>query len=671
VPASSIPASPVAASPPLESRYLDRELSWLAFNQRVLELAEDTTVPLLERAKFLAIFASNLDEYFQIRVAGIKDKIVGGSSEAVGTLAAVSTETRRLLTRHDRACHEAEVALGGSGLAVVGIDSLGKTDREFLAEYFETRVFPILTPLAVDPAHPFPYISDLALSFGIIVERPDGRRPGFARVKVPPNLPRLVELPGAERYVYLEDVIGANLGALFPGSRIISRHLFRVTRDADIEIQEDEADDLLAAVEVELLQRRLGRAVRLEVEAGTPETMVQLLLEELDLEPGDVYEVDGRLDAGALWQLWRLDRVDLKDEPWPSVVPRPLTAVETDGLSIFDVVRRGDVLVHHPYESFTATVGAFVQQAAEDPDVLGIKMTLYRTSGDSPIVAALIRAAEEGKQVVALIELKARFDERNNIAWAKALERAGAHVVYGIVGLKTHAKAVLVVRTEGGRLTRYCHFGTGNGVAHRYTRLAVAPEGMRARILELIAEQADRPDGRVVLKMNSLVDETIIDALYAASAAGTQVDLVVRGICCLRPGVPGLSENIRVRSIVGRYLEHSRIYAFGEDAGPPPEGDNGAVPTGSRGHLLIGSADLMPRNLDRRVEVLAPVDDPAARRQLRRMLHQCLADDTNAWELGPDGVWRRVPTAHGRSAQRLAYEEAVERAALAFATSEV
>ena len=476
-------------------------------------------------------------------------------------------------------------------------------DRAFLDEYFETRIFPILTPLAVDPAHPFPYISDLALSFGIVVERPDGRRAGFARVKVPPNLPRLVGLPGGGRkgrYVYLEDVIGEHLAALFPGGRILSRHVFRVTRDADLDIQEDEADDLLAALEVELLQRRLGRAVRLEVEAGTPETMVQLLLEELDLGPDDVYEVDGRLDPSGLWDLWRLDRPDLKDDPWPAVVGRRLAAGDAECQNFFDVVRRKDVLVHHPYESFGATVGAFVQQAAEDPDVLGIKMTLYRTSGDSPIIAALIRAAEEGKQVVALIELKARFDERNNIAWAKALERAGAHVVYGIVGLKTHAKAVLVVRSEGDRLQRYCHLGTGNynpstartyedvglltadaelgaelarlfngltgyGVAPRYHRLAVAPEALRSRILELLETQT-HPGGRVVMKMNSLVDEAVIDALYAASQAGASIDLVIRGICCLRPGVPELSENIRVRSIVGRYLEHSRIYAFGEAA---------------------------------------------------------------------------------------------------------
>jgi polyphosphate kinase len=704
-----------------QGRYLDRELSWLAFNRRVLELSEDPVLPLLERAKFLAIFGSNLDEFFQIRVAGLKDKIVGASLEAASVLKAVGKETRGLLRRHGKAYRDVESLLGGAGLAVVASESLTASERSFLAEYFESRVFPILTPLAVDPAHPFPYISDLALSFGIVVERPDGRRAGFARVKVPPNLPRLVELPGGGRYVYLEDVIGEHLETLFPGSRIVTRHVFRVTRDADLDIQEDEADDLLAAVEVELLQRRLGRAVRLEVEAGTPDMMLQLLLEELELEPDDVYVVDGRLDPGGLWQLWRLERPDLKDDPWPPIVPRRLAGAEGDGVSIFDEIRRGDLVVHHPYESFSGTVGAFLQQAATDPGVLGIKMTLYRTSGDSPIVAALIRAAEEGKQVVALIELKARFDERNNIAWAKALDRAGAHVVYGIVGLKTHAKAVLVVRTEGGRLTRYCHFGTGNynpatartyedlglltadaelgaelahlfngltgfGASHRYQRLAVAPEALRSRVLELIAEQVAAGNaGRILMKLNSLVDEEIIDALYAASGAGTSVDLVVRGTCCLRPGVAGLSEHIRVRSIVGRFLEHSRVFAFGEDAEPlsltpvsgangrhphggEPSSPNGSPPRGAGGHLLIGSADLMPRNLDRRVEVLVPIDDPVARRQVRRILHNCLADDTNAWELAADGTWRRLDAATGCSSQRVAYEDATARAAPVFAS---
>lgn len=747
-----MPASSTTETRHLD-RYLDRELSWLAFNRRVLELAEDPSVPLLERAKFLAIFGSNLDEFFQIRVAGLKDSIAAGVPEATAMLGAVSAEARRLVLRHDAAYRAVEGELARAGLAVVPVGSLEADDRAFLEEYFETRIFPILTPLAVDPAHPFPYISDLALSFGIVVDRPDGRRAGFARVKVPPNLPRLVALPGADgqgrrgrrdghrheqrpegRFVYLEDVIGEHLAALFPGGRILGRHVFRVTRDADLDIQEDEADDLLAALEVELLQRRLGRAVRLEVEAGTPETMVQLLLEELDLGADDVYEIDARLDPSGLWDLCRLDRPDLKDEPWPAVVGRRLATGDGECQNLFDVARRQDVLVHHPYESFGATVGAFVQQAAEDPDVLGIKMTLYRTSGDSPIVAALIRAAEEGKQVVALIELKARFDERNNIAWAKALERAGAHVVYGIVGLKTHAKAVLVVRSEGDRLQRYCHLGTGNynpstartyedvglltadaelgaelarlfngltgyGVAPRYHRLAVAPEALRSRILELLEIQA-RPGGRVVMKMNSLVDEAVIDALYAASQAGADIDLVIRGICCLRPGVPGLSENIRVRSIVGRYLEHSRIYAFGGAApavgtardephavipgdgaaGNRAEG-NGAAGNGAQrighpggedvdavaGQLLIGSADLMPRNLDRRVEVLTPVDDPTAREQLRRVLEHGLADDTNAWELGADGEWRRVPTVAGCSAQRLCYEDALERAAFGVA----
>ena len=695
-----MPASSTIESRYLD-RYLDREVSWLAFNRRVLELAEDAGVPLLERAKFVAIFGSNLDEFFQIRVAGLKDSIAAGVPEATAMLAAVSAEARRLVVRLGAASGAVEADLARAGLAIVPIDSLAADDRAFLDEYFETRIFPILTPLAVDPAHPFPYISDLALSFGIVVERPDGRRAGFARVKVPPNLPRLVGLPGGGRkgrYVYLEDVIGEHLAALFPGSRILSRHVFRVTRDADLDIQEDEADDLLAALEVELLQRRLGRAVRLEVEAGTPETMVQLLLEELDLGPDDVYEVDGRLDPSGLWDLWRLDRPDLKDDPWPAVVGRRLAAGDPECLNFFDVVRRKDVLVHHPYESFGATVGAFVQQAAEDPDVLGIKMTLYRTSGDSPIIAALIRAAEEGKQVVALIELKARFDERNNIAWAKALERAGAHVVYGIVGLKTHAKAVLVVRSEGDRLQRYCHLGTGNynpstartyedvglltadaelgaelarlfngltgyGVAPRYHRLAVAPEALRSRILELLETQT-HPGGRVVMKMNSLVDEAVIDALYAASQAGASIDLVIRGICCLRPGVPELSENIRVRSIVGRYLEHSRIYAFGEAAtiaeAPQAETDgstgNGHAapepPVAVAGQLLIGSADLMPRNLDRRVEVLTPVDDPAAREQLRRVL--AALPGRRHQRLGARRGWRVAPRADGRRHQRAA-----------------
>ena len=541
----------------------------------------------------------------------------------------------------------------------------------------------MLTPLAVDPGHPFPHISSLSLNLAVLVRNPRSGERRFARVKVPPLLPRFVPLPDGERFVPLEQIIAARLGELFPGMEVESHSTFRVTRDADLDLEEGEADDLLAAIDLNLRRRRFGEAVRLEIDKTMPAEVRRLVVHELQLEEDDVYETDGLLDMGGLWALHKLDRPDLKDEPWIPVVPPALVGADDIG-GIFDVLRRKDVLVHHPYESFTASVEAFIRQAAADPAVLAIKQTLYRTSGDSAIVQALIDAAEAGKQVVVLVELKARFDEKNNIAWARALEQAGVHVVYGLVGLKTHTKTALVVRNEEDGLRRYCHVGTGNYNAStarlyediglltsdpdltadlsrlfnfltgysrhvQYKRLLVANTSLRARLTELIRNEKSAAEGpgRIVMKMNSLVDWDLISALYEASSAGVSIDLIVRGMCCLRPGVPGLSENIRVRSIVGRYLEHSRIFAFGDRA---------------ERHYYIGSADLMPRNLDRRVEAVTPVIDPALTPRLQEILDVNLADDALAWELDADGQWHRInPRGRHNTHDRL-QELAVARA---------
>ena len=674
----------------MEPRFLNRELSWLEFNARVLALAEDAAQPLLDRVKFLAIYAQNLDEFFQVRVAGLqeqRDAGVGTATPEGSTpgeqLDAIRLRVEVLRERTDRVL-EAEVlpALEKADIRLVTWDQLATDEREHLASDFQDRIFPVLTPLSVDPAHPFPYISSLSLNLAAVVRDPmtGGRR--FARVKVPPLLPRFLPLPGTGRFIPLEQVIAANLGELFPGMEIIGHHVFRITRDADVELEEDEAEDLLAAVETVLRRRRRGATpVRLEVDSTITEEVLGLLLRELELDPDEVYTAGGLLDLGALWSFVELDRPDLKAAAWTPVTPPRLAGDGEHAADVFDVLRGGDLLVHHPYDSFQASMVSFIEQSARDPQVLAIKQTLYRTSADSPIVRALIRAAEAGKQVVALVELTARFDEQANITWARALEQAGVHVVYGVVGLKTHAKVCLVVRREEGGVRRYCHIGTGNynpstarlyedvglltadrqlgsdltdlfnlltGYSRQreYGRLLVAPVSLRPRLEELIREQAGLPDGRIVLKMNSLVDPDLIDALYAASQAGVSIDLLIRGICCLRPGVPGLSEEIRVRSLVGRFLEHSRIFRFGarEDA-----------------RYFIGSADLMPRNLDRRVEAVAPVEDPALRARLDEILEASLADDVLAWELDADGEWHKVVTDRGFDAQERLMSLATER----------
>ena len=673
------------------ARYLNRELSWLDFNQRVLELAEDRDVPLLERAKFLAIFSTNLDEFFEVRVAGVKDQLLAGlaSSGIDGAtprqqLRLIRARVEELNERHARVFGDlVKPALAEEGICILDFDELDDDARKHLTEEFEQRIFPVLTPLAVDPGHPFPYISNLSLNLAVVVldPRTDERR--FARVKVPPLLPRFVALPDGERFVLLEQVIAAHLYELFSGMRVVDHFPFRVTRDADLALEEGEADDLLAAVEMELRRRRFGEAVRLEVQSGCSDEVQALLARELNLEADDVYVVDGPLDLSGLAAIHALDRPDLKDDPWTPATQTGLATATDEPADLFALIREHDVLVHHPYDSFSTSVEAFIQQAAADPDVLAIKQTLYRTSGDSPIVKALIRAAESGKQVATLVELKARFDEQNNIAWARALEEVGVHVVYGLLGLKTHSKTALVVRQEPDGLRRYSHIGTGNynpktarlyedvglltadpevgtdlsdlfnmltGYSRHaeYQRLILAPTMLRDRIVENIRGEAEAGDGRIVMKMNSLADAAVIDALYDASNAGVQIDLVVRGICCLRPGVEGLSENIRVRSIVGRNLEHSRLFWFAN--------------AGEKGTLLIGSADMMPRNLDGRIEVVIPILDAALRSRLTDVLELALADDTNAWELDGEGTWGRVERVEGTSLQRGLYELAQSRA---------
>jgi polyphosphate kinase len=673
------PAGRPRPEPIGDMRFLNRELSRLDFCERVLALAEDGSRPPLERAKFLAIFSENIDEFFQIRVAGLKEQAVAGipgtSADGMSPadqLDAIRRRTQKLVDRQT-AIFAGRVApkLAVGGVRITDWDDLKKNQREELREVFEERVYPVLTPLALDPVHPFPYISDLSLNLAVVVRDPKTGARRFARVKVPPLLPRFLKVPGGRRFIPLEQVIAAHIDRLFPGMKIIAHHPFRVTRDADIEVEVDEAADLIETLE-SLLRRRQQRpeAVRLEVASSMPEETRKLLLRELQLSRKDLYEIDGLLDLGDLWQLVELNRPSLKGKPWFGVTPPELGASHDKPVAMLATLQQQDVLVHHPYDRFATTVEAFVRQAADDPDVLAIKQTLYRTSdaGEAPIVDSLIRAAEAGKEVVCLVELTARGDETANIAWARALEKAGVHVVYGVVGLKTHAKTVLVVRREGDSIRRYCHVGTGNynpktatiyedvgllsadpelgadvaalfnhltGYAsgeNGYSKILVAPETLRPRLLELIGEEADASHGRIIMKMNGLVDPEIIDALYAASAAGTEIDLIVRSICCLRPGVKGLSENIRVRSIVGRYLEHSRIFRFGSDA------------RGAR--YYIGSADLMQRNLDGRVECVAPVQAPALASRLDEILTINLTDDVLAWELGRGG-WTKVPTTTG------------------------
>jgi polyphosphate kinase len=674
-------------------RFSNRELSWLEFGARLLDLGDDERVPLLERVKFLAIFSEGLDEFFQVRVAGLKDQVDAGlrTRSADGlrpseALRAIHERVTELVNRQSAIFVDSIVpALAGAGVRVADWSALDDADRQQLTDAFHRQIFPVLTPLSVDPGHPFPYISNLSLNLIVRVGDPITGVERVARVKVPPLLPRFVVMPDGERFVALEQIIAAQLGTLFPDMVIGEHYAFRVTRNADLVVEEDEADDLLAAVEMELRRRRFGRAVRLEVSAEMSDDLREMLVHELDLAHDDLYETAAPLDLGGLWGVYELDRPDLHEEAWAPMTPPRLANAGNEPADLFAVLRERDVLVHHPYDSFATSVELFIAQAAADPDVLAIKQTLYRTSGDSPIAASLIQARSAGKEVAAVVELKARFDEQANILWARALEEAGVHVVYGLVGLKTHSKAALVVRREEDGIRRYCHIGTGNynprtarqyedlgllsadpelgadvgdlfnfltGYSRyaRYRKLVVAPMALRQRIVELIEEEARAgPDGRIAIKANGLTDPDVIDALYHASVLGVPIDLVVRGVCCVRPGVPGLSDTIRVRSLVGRFLEHSRIYRFGG--------------TGSRPlTLLMGSADLMERNLDRRIEVLTPVTDPELQARLLEVLDLNLADDTNAWVLGPTGTWERVTTTEGVSAQRRLQELARDRA---------
>ena len=681
VPGNSAPEAPPAATAPAvdnalpEDRYLNRELSWLDFNARVLALAADTSLPLLERAKFLAIFASNLDEFYMVRVAGLKRRDEMGLSvrSADGLspreqLRRISERTQQIASRQARVFMDlVRPALADEGILIVTWAELDDAERDRLSTYFHEQVFPVLTPLAVDPAHPFPFVSGLSLNLAITVKHPDDGGQHFARVKVPPNVDRFVELDsrdGQLRFLPMEELIAAFLPVLFPGLEIVERHAFRITRNADFEVEEDRDEDLLQALERELARRRFGSPVRLEVADDMTENMLELLLRELDVNPGDVIEVPGLLDLSSMWQIYGIDRPDLKDPPFVPATPPAFGERETPK-SIFAALRDGDVLVHHPYDSFSTTVQRFIEQAAADPNVLAIKQTLYRTSGDSPIINALIDAAEAGKQVVALVEIKARFDEQANIKWARALEQAGVHVAYGMIGLKTHCKTALVVRREGSAIRRYCHVGTGNynpktarlyedvglltaapdigadltdlfnsltGYSRKdsYRNLLVAPLGVRKGIIERIEREAEATragaDGRIRLKANALVDEQVIDALYRASQAGVRVEVVVRSICALRPGADGFSDNIVVRSILGRFLEHSRVIHFG-----------------AIDEFWIGSADMMHRNLDRRVEVMAEVKDPRLKAQLDEVFDSTMNPATRCWELGADGSWTASP----------------------------
>ncbi len=676
-----------------QSRFINRELSWLDFNERVLALAADPGLPLLERVKYLAIFSQNLDEFFQVRVAGLKTQVEAGvdaispdGRSAPEQLRDIRTRTLELVGAEQELFHKELVPeLGEAGISICDWGSLEESDMAHLHHVFRTQLFPVLTPLSVDPAHPFPYISNLSLNLAVVMFDPQSAGHRFARVKVPPRLPRLLALPDRERFIPIEQAIAAFLPELFPGMEVLSHTVFRVTRDAELAVEEAEADDLLMAIETGLRRRRRTNAVsRLETDGHMSGHLRRLLTAELELEPDDIYDVRGLLDLGNLWALYDLDRPDLKQATWlPQTPPRLQPAREHGrGSDIFEALREGDVLVHHPYDSFRSSVQAFLEQASADPQVLAIKHTLYRTSGsDDSIVRTLARAAEEGKQVVTLVELKARFDEKANIEWARKLEESGVHVVYGVVGLKTHAKIALVVRDEGDTIRRYCHVGTGNynpetanlyedmGILSAdfelgadlgeffnyltgcsrpktFSRLLFAPASLRPAILELIREEMDAPDGHIVLKMNSLADPEIIDALYEASGAGCRIDLIVRGICCLRPGVVGLSETIRVRSILGRFLEHSRVFRFG---------------SATRGYrTYIGSADLMPRNLDRRVEAVLPVTDRESQERIDEVLDACLSG-AGAWLLGSDGRWRRARETGAAPAQASLQERARER----------
>ncbi len=669
-----------------DERYLSRELSWVAFNERVLALAAEPGIPLLERAKFCAIASTNLDEFFQVRVAGLKDQIVAGIDRPsmdgrtpTQQLAAIGELIPAFVERLDEIFLDRLVPeLRAEGIDLVSYADTTHEERRGLDTFFDERVFPVLTPLAVDPGHPFPYISDLALSLAVMVADPETGDRRFARLKVPNVFPRIVRV-GPGRFMPVEQLIAARLDRLFVGMVIEEWAPFRVSRNADLTLEEEEADDLLEAVEMELRRRRFKRAVRLEVAHDVGTDLLGLLVRELELTPEDVTFHRSPIDLSCLWSLLELERPDLKDEPWPPVTAGRIAAAEAGNRPIFDVVRHRAVLVHHPYESFSTSVEAFISQAADDPRVQSIKMTLYRAGGDSAIIRGLIRAAERGVQVAVLVELKARFDEATNVQWARQLERAGVHVVYGMVGLKTHSKVVLVVRDDGDQLRRYCHVGTGNynsktariyedlGIltcdpeigadaaqlfnhltgysrTDEYRTLLVAPRDLRRQLSDLIEHESSfGADGHITMKCNGVADDEIIDALYAASEAGTKIDMLVRGVCCLRAGVPGLSENIRVRSVLGRFLEHSRIYRFAHGNVLADDPDGGRIDGAAADAIhLIGSADLMPRNLVRRVEVLVPIIHPRHTAWLDQALQFGLDDDVVAWELQADDAWARI-----------------------------
>ena len=658
--------------------FFNRELSWVAFNKRVLNEGIDPRTPLLERAKFCAIFSTNLDEFFMVRVAGVKKKfaqqtdiVTDDGLKPDKQLQAIRDALVPLVTmQHEFFEKTLRAELHKNGVKLLDYKNIDKKHQHYLKTYFQEKLFPVLTPLAVDPAHPFPYISNLSLSLGVIVrDRLTGEQ-NFARVKVPSILPRFVKIPETDDHTFvpLEQVIAHNLEALFTGMEILNYYPFRITRDAELDIEEEEADDLISALQAELRKQKFGAVVRMEIASDVPPDIRKELIGQLGITETDVYDIPGLIDLGDLMPLSFLPMAEFQDKSWKSVTHPRLKEADTNGKNIFDVIREGDFLVHHPYQSFTTTVQRFIEEAADDPQVLAIKQTLYRTSGDSPIVHALIRAAENGKQVAVLVELKARFDEANNILWAKKLENAGVHVVYGFKDLKTHTKTALVVRQEGDRLIRYVHIGTGNynpktarfysdlgifsccdnlgadltdlfnyltGYSRQteYRKLLVAPVNMREKFLNLIQREINHQKqgypSYIIAKMNSLVDPEIISALYEASQVGVNIDLIIRGMCCIRPKVQGLSDRIRVISVIGRFLEHSRIFYFSN---------------GGEEQIYIGSADWMPRNLDARVEVIAPVEDLSLVKELKQILEIVLADNRQAWDLKSDGTYiQRVP----------------------------
>ncbi|MBE9108432.1 polyphosphate kinase 1 [Nodosilinea sp. LEGE 07298] len=686
--------------------YISREISWLEFNRRVLHEALDERTPLLEALKFLAIFSTNLDEYFMVRVAALKQQleaqVTKRSPDGLSPgdhLSAISATLRPMVEeQHQSFTHDLRQQMADQGIWLLDHTDLTEAQQIYCRDYFDEQIFPVLTPLAVDPGHPFPYISNLSLNLAVVVQDPRTQQTHFARVKVPRVLPRFIPIPNPEAEnlkdspcrwlgVPLEQVIAANLTTLFPGMVVQEHYGFRITRNADLAVEEDEADDLMLAIEQELRKRRRGgSAVRMEIQRDTPGPVRAMLMEELALAETDVYDIDGLIGLGDLMTFMALPLPDLKAPVWTATVPPAIenlspprvdaddTALET-AEDLFSLLRRQDQLVHHPYHSFSATVQRFITQAAHDPQVLAIKMTLYRTSGDSPIVSSLISAAENGKQVTVLVEIKARFDEENNINWARKLEQSGVHVVYGLVGLKTHCKVTLVVRREGQQIRRYYHVGTGNynpktarlytdlgllsaqddigadisdlfnyltGYSRQqvYRQLLVAPLTLRQRLVDLIKQemafQTKGKGGRIIAKMNSLVDPALITLLYQASQAGVAIDLIVRGICCLRPGIPGVSDNIRVISIVGQFLEHSRVLYFQH---------------GGQETFLLGSADLMPRNLDRRVEVMVPIAEPALRAELKAILNLCLEDNRQAWDMAADGSYHQRRPGDGEVAR--------------------